>query len=338
MNRKLKLFSIIIVLIVFTVGCGNVGDKNNKTDEETEGKLKVYASIYPMYDFADKIGGDKIDLNLVIPNGQEPHDWEPSQDDIKKLENADVFIYNGAGLESWTDDVLSSVNNKDLAVVEASDRIELIEGQHHHHEEHEEVEEHNHHHEEHEEAKEHNHHHEEEHEHGLDPHVWISPKNAIIELENIAKAFSEKDPGNAQYYNANLEKYKAEFEQLDKLYAEELAKVPNRTIVVSHEAYGYLCHEYGLEQVGIEGVNAESEPDAKTMAQIIEFVREKGINTIFTEELIEPKVADTIAAETGAKTVVLSPLEALSEEEIEAKADYVSIMKSNLEKLVEALK
>ncbi|EFI42674.1 metal ABC transporter substrate-binding protein [Peptoniphilus sp. oral taxon 386] len=324
MNRKLKLFSIIIALIVFTVGCGNVGDKNNKTDEETEGKLKVYASIYPMYDFAGKIGGDKIDLNLVIPNGQEPHDWEPSQDDIKKLENADVFIYNGAGLESWTDDVLSSINNKDLAVVEASDRIELIEGHHHHHEEHEE-------------AKEHNHHHE-EHEHGLDPHVWISPKNAIIELENIAKAFSEKDPENAQYYNANLEKYKAEFEQLDKLYAEELAKVPNRTIVVSHEAYGYLCHEYGLEQVGIEGVNAESEPDAKTMAQIIEFVREKGINTIFTEELIEPKVADTIAAETGAKTVVLSPLEALSEEEIEAKADYVSIMKSNLEKLVEALK
>lgn len=354
--KKIMIFTSMAMLLV---ACGK-GDTKREQSADTKGedtkKLTVYASVYPVYDFAQKIGGDKIHLELMVPNGQEPHDWEPGQDDIKNLEKADMFIYNGAGLESWTDKVLSSLTNKKLVAVEASKGIELLHGHHDHEEAQDE------HHEdkaadsksengkkdegkksENGKSAEHDHEaaqtHEHEHDHGeFDPHVWLSPKNAKIELKNIKDALVAADGANKDFYEANYEKYSKEFDDLDKKFQSELAKVPNKTIVVSHEAFGYLCKEYGLNQVGIEGVNAESEPDAKTMANIVELVKNKKINTIFTEELIDPKVADTIAKETGAKTKVLSPLEGLSEEQQKDHKEYVSIMEQNLQNLIEALK
>ena len=265
-----------------------------------------------------------------------------------------MFIYNGAGLESWTDKVIDSLSNKDLKVVEASEGVELIKSSHDHEDEdhdHEgaeenhnhEAEENNHNH----EAAENNHNHEaheEDHEHEghhhgpMDPHVWISPKNAKIEMENIKNALVELDKENADYYESNYQKYAKMLDELDAKYSEQLSPLPNKTIVVSHEAYGYLCKDYNLTQIGIKGVNAETEPDAKKMAEIINYVKENKITTIFTEELIDPKVSKIIADETGCLVKVLSPIEGLSEEQIKNNEDYFSIMEENLENLVGALK
>lgn len=301
-----------LVALSFTIiltGCA--GKKEAAGD-----KLNVMTSFYPVYDFTLKVGGDKVNVKNMVPAGTEPHEWEPGTRDIASLEESNVFIYSGAGMEHWTEDVLKSLSNKNLIVVEASSGITLKEG-------HEEEDGH----------KE-----EDDHDHGeFDPHVWLDPKNAKKEMENIKDGLVNADPENKDYYEANYKIYAEKFDQLDQSFQETLAPLPNKSIVVSHEAYGYLCSAYGLTQVGIEGLTPDSEPDPARMAEVIDYVRDNKVKTIFFEELVSPKVAEAIAKETGAKTAVLSPVEGLSDKELNAGEDYFSVMEKNLAALKEAL-
>lgn len=312
-NRLSALVCACTLSLSLLTGCGT-----QPTDTAAgDGRLRVLTSFYPMYDFACKIGGDCIDVTNMVPSGTEPHDWEPSTNDLKNLEKADVFIYNGADMEPWADDLLVSRSDT-LHVVEASENVELrtTDGEHEHAHEHEDA----------------------DHHHGdFDPHVWLDPENAKIEMEAIRDALCAADPENSTVFQSNYEKYAAELDALDAEFREKLAPLPNRTIVVAHEAFGYLCDAYGLTQVGIEGLSPDSEPDPGRMAEVIDFVREHSISTIFFEELVSPKVAEAIASETGAQAKMLSPLEGLSDEQAAAGADYFSVMHDNLAALMEAL-
>ena len=313
-NRLSALVCACTLSLSLLTGCGTQPADTAAGD----GRLRVLTSFYPMYDFACKIGGDCIDVTNMVPSGTEPHDWEPSTNDLKNLEKADVFIYNGADMEPWADDLLVSRSDK-LHVVEASENVELrtTDGEHEHAHEHEGA----------------------DHHHGdFDPHVWLDPENAKIEMEAIRDALCAADPENSTVFQSNYEKYAAELDALDAEFREKLAPLPNRTIVVAHEAFGYLCDAYGLTQVGIEGLSPDSEPDPGRMAEVIDFVREHSISTIFFEELVSPKVAEAIASETGAQAKMLSPLEGLSDEQAAAGADYFSVMHDNLAALMEALK
>lgn len=312
-NRLSALVCVCTLSLSLLTGCGTQPADTAAGD----GRLRVLTSFYPMYDFACKIGGDCIDVTNMVPSGTEPHDWEPSTNDLKNLEKADVFIYNGADMEPWADDLLVSRSDT-LHVVEASENVELrtTDGEHEHAHEHEDA----------------------DHHHGdFDPHVWLDPENAKIEMEAIRDALCAADPENSTVFQSNYEKYAAELDALDAEFREKLAPLPNRTIVVAHEAFGYLCDAYGLTQVGIEGLSPDSEPDPGRMAEVIDFVREHSISTIFFEELVSPKVAETIASETGAQAKMLSPLEGLSDEQTAAGADYFSVMHDNLAALMEAL-
>ena len=277
---------------------------------ESKKMLKVMASFYSMYDFAAKIGGDKAEVITMVPSGTEPHDWEPAAADIRNLEEADLFIYSGAGMEHWVDDVLASLDNKDLISVEASEGVALRDGHRHSHEDEGAVEP--------------------EEEGQYDPHVWLSPLNAEKEMENIKNAYIKADPDNRDYYEANYELYASRFADLNQKFKDTLSSLPNKDIVVSHEAFGYLCDAYGLNQVGIEGLSPDSEPSPARMAEIIDFVRANHVRVIFFEELVSPKVAETIARETGSSVQVLNPLEGLSDEELKSGADYFSVMEENL--------
>ena len=313
-NRLSALVCACTLSLSLLTGCGTQ-PADTATDD---GRLRVLTSFYPMYDFACKIGGDCIDVTNMVPSGTEPHDWEPSTNDLKNLEKADVFIYNGADMEPWADDLLVSRSDT-LHVVEASENVELrtTDGEHEHAHEHEGA----------------------DHHHGdFDPHVWLDPENAKIEMEAIRDALCAADPENSTVFQSNYEKYAAELDALDAEFREKLASLPSRTIVVAHEAFGYLCDAYGLTQVGIEGLSPDSEPDPGRMAEVIDFVREHSISTIFFEELVSPKVAEAIASETGAQAKMLSPLEGLSDEQAAAGADYFSVMHDNLAALMEALK
>ena len=313
-NRLSALVCACTLSLSLLTGCGTQPADTAGSD----GRLRVLTSFYPMYDFACKIGGDCIDVTNMVPSGTEPHDWEPSTNDLKNLEKADVFIYNGADMEPWADDLLVSRSDT-LRVVEASENVELrtTDGEHEHAHEHEGA----------------------DHHHGdFDPHVWLDPENAKIEMEAIRDALCAADPENSTVFQSNYEKYAAELDALDAEFREKLAPLPNRTIVVAHEAFGYLCDAYSLTQVGIEGLSPDSEPDPGRMAEVIDFVREHSISTIFFEELVSPKVAEAIASETGAQAKMLSPLEGLSDEQAAAGADYFSVMHDNLAALMEALK
>ena len=306
--------------------------KTGEQDSEA-GDLKVMASFYPMYDFAVKIGGDKAVVTNMVPSGTEPHDWEPATTDIKNLEEADLFIYSGAGMEHWVDGVLAGLGNKKLVSAEASEGISLLPD---HDEEEEQAEEGNA-----EAGNTEEHAEEEEHGHGhgeFDPHVWLSPMKAKKEMENIRDAFIKADPDNQDYYETNYETYAAKFDELDQKYKDALSDLPNKDIVVSHEAFGYLCDAYGLNQVGIEGLSPDSEPDPARMAEIIDFVKANHVKVIFFEELVSPKVANAVAKEAGADVQVLNPLEGLSDEELQDGADYFTVMENNLKQLEAALK
>ena len=253
-----------------------------------------------------------------MPAGTEPHDWEPAASDIKKLEEADIFIYNGAGMEHWAADVLTSLDNKNLIAVEASTGIDLLEGSEHEEEENGEKDEH-------------------AEEITYDPHVWLAPENAKKEMENIKDALVSADPDHQEYYEKNYQTYAKKLDDLDAEYQEKLSDVKTRDVIAAHQAFGYLCQAYGLNQSGIEGLSADSEPDAARMKEIVDFAKKHQVKTIFFEELVSPKISETIAKEIGAQTKMLNPLEGLSDEELKAGADYFSVMESNLETLVEAL-
>lgn len=309
MNKATKVILLAAAAsAVLLSGCGQKKEANDS------GKLNVMASFYPMYDFAVKIGGDRVNVKNMVPAGTEPHDWEPATKDITGLEKADVFVYSGAGIEHWVEDVLKSLKNSNLTVTEASSGISLLKE------------------EEHEDAQS------EDHEHGeFDPHVWLSPLNAKKEMENIKDAFVKADPANEAYYQANYDIYASKFDELDKKYKDTLSPLPNKSVVVAHEAFGYLCNAYGLTQMGIEGLTPDSEPDPARMAEVIDFVKDNKVKTIFFEDLVSPKVAETIAKETGAKTEVLNPLEGLTDEQLKNGDDYFSVMEKNLTVLKEAL-
>lgn len=311
-----KLWGILLAgcLAAFLLaGCAQAQGpfaSNADGNQSQGGKLSVYASFYPMYDFASKIGGDKVDVANMVPAGTEPHDWEPTAADIAGLEQADVFVYNGAGMEHWAEDVLASLQNKELVAMEASKGVSLREG--HHEDEEGEGETH-------------------------DPHVWLDPMNAKKEMANIKDAFVQADPDNRDYYEANYAKYAADLDALDKEFRDTLSGLEKKDVIVSHEAFGYLCAAYGLNQVGIEGLSPDSEPDPARMAEITEFAKDHDVKVIFFEELVSSKVSETIADAIGAETAVLNPIEGLSDEQQAAGDDYFTVMRQNLQALKTAL-
>ena len=340
-RASLALCACLLFTAVF-VGCGT-----EASDEPVDpNRLQVMASFYTMYDFAQKIGGEHVQVTCMVPSGTEPHDWEPSTKDITRMEQADVFIYNGAGMEHWVSDVLAGLSNKKLISVEASQGVSLLRSA---------EEEDGHDHADEEDAAVSNAAaHEDDaadptvvaapdghdgHEHGeYDPHVWLDPMNVKQEMQNICEAFSEADPEHRADYQANYEKWAKQLDELDKTYQTTLENLSERNIVVAHEAYGYLCRRYNLTQVSIEGMSPDSEPDPGRMADIIDFVRTNNVRAIFFEELSGSRTAETVAAETGVKLLTLSPLEGLSDRQEETGGDYFSVMEENLQQLTEALR
>lgn len=320
--KKRSVILLVLILALLLPGCsGSLFSKNS-------GKLKVLASFYPMYDFACKIGGDYAEVKMLIPSGFEPHSWEPSTRDMLSFEEADVFIYSGAGMEQWVDKILASIQNKKLLSVEASSGITLMEaglrsiesattG----------------------DTAQDGHDSEEEHEeHGqYDPHVWLDPQNAKLQMKAICDAFCLKDPDHAEYYQSNYSRYAGELDVLDAEFEAALSSFTDRNIVVAHEAFGYLCQAYDLYQIPIKGISADAEPDAARMREIVDFADLYDVKVIFFEELASPEVAEAIASETGCETRALSPLGGLTQEQIDSGGEYFSVMRSNLEALKYAL-
>lgn len=353
-----KILLLIAVLTFSLIGCENSTEiaetqetetvetsVENNDDENDSEALTIYTSNYPLYDFTSKIVGDKANVINITENSGF-HGWEPTARDIANLQSADLFIYNGEGLENWADSLIEN-GTITSEILEASNGIELLESTHSHDHDHEDevADDHDHNHEHEDEVADdhdHDHDHEEDaahnHEHGeYDPHIWLSLRNAVKISENIKNKLSELDPENASIYEENYNNFKSELESLDEEYTQKFENKKNDTIIVSHEAYGYLAHDYNFNQVGIESINAEGEPSVQQIDEIIKTARDLGTNVIFYEHTISPKVSEMIASEIDAELIQLNPLEALSQEEESNNDDYLSVMRKNLEGLEKAL-
>ncbi len=358
-------------LMLVIAGCGgggqpagnaansaNAAEKTAGNNEAVNAKqpLRIQTSFYPIYEFTKQVAGDLATVELLVPGGVEPHDWEPSPQDIRKLTESDLLIVNGAGMESWLEQVEASASGGKPEIIETSEGITLMEGgeeeEHGHDEEHAAEEEHadgdehdaDHaadHDADHEaEAGEaaHDSDHDHGHDHGgLDPHVWLSPALAVQEVRNIEAALAKADPENAANYKQNADAYVAQLEQLDQDFANAFANAKRKDFITQHAAFGYLAQEYGLTQVPIAGLSPDQEPSAAQMTEIVKFAKEHQVKTIFFETLVSSKVAETIAREIGAKTAVLNPIEGLTAEDEAAGRDYLSLMRQNLEALKAAL-
>ncbi|WP_378954897.1 metal ABC transporter substrate-binding protein [Pelosinus sp. sgz500959] len=321
MKKEWKiLVSVSIALLAVVLFAGCAGNKVKNTESTSGSKIKVVATVYPVYEFVKQVGGDKVDVVMLIPPGAEPHDWEPTAKDITRLKDAKIFAYHGSGFEPveklLTKDVLGTT-----VPVQVSKGVAKL-ADHHDEDKH----------------KKDDHHKEDKHDHEGDSHMWLDPLAAQQEVNNILTALIAADEKNAAYYKENAEKFNKQLSELDQEYKQTLSTIARKDIITSHEAFGYLAARYGLNQVGIMGLSPDAEPTPDKMAEITKFCREHNVKYIFFETLASPKLAQTIAKETGAELLVLNPVENLTEEEMKQGKNYIMIMRENLTNLVKALK
>lgn len=339
--KKLRITGLILAFILAFTGCMGAGtsDKNGSTGQKDDKKLKIVASFYPAYDLVKQIAGDKAEVTNLTQTGS-AHGYEPSIEDMKKIVDSDLLVVNGAGFESWLDKVKQA--NPNLTILDLSTGIELIKNEEadHDHEKAEDKHDNDHDHEGAEDKHDHDHDNEGEghhHHHGPnDPHIWLSLKNAAKMLENIKNQLIKLDPQSKDYFESNYKAYAKKLADLDKKYTEALAPYKGRYFVVPHEAYGYLARDYHLNQLALEGVNSDSEPNLTRMAEITKIMKDKQIKTIFYEYAKSDKLAQAIASEIGGNVKALSTLEVISDDLAQRGNDYASLMEMNLKNLVES--
>lgn len=320
MQKGLLLIGTVILSVLLTA-CGG----QEKKEASSNDKIQVMTTFYPMYEFTKQVVGNKGEVELLIPAGTEPHDFEPSAKDLAKISDADVFVYNSPELETWTDNLTDTIDTKKTEIIQASKNITLMDGAEHDHEEA---------HDDHD-AKEHE---EDGHDHDLDPHVWLDPVLAIKEVETIRDQLSKKYPEDQATFEKNAASYIDELKTLDEDYQAGFKAAKNKTFVTQHAAFGYLAKQYGLTQEAIAGISPDQEPSPSRLSELKHYVDDHQVKVIYFEENASSKVAETLSKETGVKLKVLNPLESLTEKQIKNGEDYVSVMRENLDALKESIK
>ncbi len=300
MNIQIKLAIIAIAVIIPLSSFAVYGTDSNQQFTKTDSsKLQVISSFYTLHEFSQNVGQEKVDVTLLVPVGVEPHDWGPTIKDVQRMQKSDLIIINGIGFENWVDN-LKEIDYQGV-IVDTSNGIldknlskEQIPS-------------------------------------SGDPHIWLNPIYAKIQVQNIANAFSNLDPKNQQYYQSNAVKYIEELEFLDLKIRNELSNCKH-DFVAFHDAFSYFAYEYNLNQhTIISSNNPHGEATAKTLENVISTAKKLNISVIFSEENVNPRTSQIIANEIDGKVLVLSPLEVSSD------GTYISKMIENLNNLEEAL-
>ncbi|HYO35493.1 MAG TPA: metal ABC transporter substrate-binding protein [Geodermatophilus sp.] len=297
-------------------GCGS-GDAQAGADDG----VAVAAAFYPLEWAAQRVGGDRVDVTSLTPPGAEPHDLELTPQDVASLTDADLVVYL-QGFQAAIDEAVAEAGDAAWDAGQAAD-LSLTTGEHSHEGETEEE------HAEHAGEEEHA----EEGGEVTDPHFWLDPTRLADVGDALAGRLAEVDPDGAATYEGNAAALRSDLEGLDAEMREGLSGCTVSTLVTSHDAFGYLADRYGLEVVGISGLSPSSEPSAASLAEIAGLVEERGVTTVYTETLVDPAVAETVAREAGVRTAVLDPLEGLTDES--AGSDYLEVMRADLATLQE---
>jgi len=307
LGKKIFMFflSFFLILILFGFQAQNL---------DAAKKIRIVTSVFPLLEFAEAVSGKRGEVSLLLPPGAEIHTWQPRPSDIIRLSSADLFIYIGADLEPWLHDLLKSVRNPNLRVLEASRGIPLID----------------------EEGIVHNAH---EHEHGAhDPHIWLDFKNDQRIVGKIAAVLSEMDPKGSSIFKKNASAYKEKLRRLDQKFKDELKDCVHRTIILGgHAAFGYLARSYDLRQISLYGLSPDSSPTPKKLIDVVELAKKHRIKVIFFEIYVSDELAKVLAEEVGARTLVLNPGANLTKKQLKSGKTFFDIMEANLENLKDGL-
>src|ERR1041384_7726427 len=306
----LLLTSILLVSSSDVAFSANTITTNSPTSSgtipNTSGhKIEVVASFYPVYEFVKKVGGDKVDASVLIPIGAEPHDFDPTIQQIQGVESAAMLVYSGAGMEStW----INKVNPK--FAVDTSKGIHLLTSN---------------------DPQIHA---------STDPHIWLDPILALQQVENIRDGLSKVDPNNAAYYDRNAQNFIGQLKSLDASIRGNLtsSNCAKRDFIAFHNAFSYFAKQYGLDQHSIEGLTPEGEVLPQRLVQVVQLAKNLGINIIYFEDLVDPRSSQAIADEIpNGKVMVLSPIEGINKQEQQKWVGYLEKMYQNLSALKEGL-
>jgi zinc transport system substrate-binding protein len=269
-SRAISIFIFLTAAAILS-GCISQDDTSAPAQPGNASyKITVAATIAPLGDFVKAVGGDKVSVTVVVPPGAEPHTFEPTPSLMVGLSRADLYIMNGAGLEYWIDRLLET--NKNMTVLDSSKGIPLLA----------------------------------ESEEEIDPHIWLSLRNAAIQVQNICRGLTEIDPQNKDYYAKNRDDYLQKLRALDEKLKGTFAGKENKIFIVHHPAWTYFARDYGLNQVPL--MENEKEPGPKYLGEVIEIARKNNITTLFVEPQYNPKAAEAIAQEMNARIVTIDPL------------------------------
>lgn len=331
---RITVVLVLLVALLAANGCGgpDEGGGREAAEATSRGKLRLVATIYPLAEFARQVGGDRVAVVQLIPQGREPHHWEPSPADMLQLYRSQVFFYNGAGMEPWVEKVLPALRARGIKIVKATEDLDLLtfaeeerlgvtvlpgregEGK---------------------ATADAGHRHRQE---DVDPHVWLDPVLAKRIVAHLARELIAADPAGSSDYMRNAQAAQKELDRIHQEYLKAVQHFSSRDLVVSHAAFGYLARRYGLRQIPLLGLTPEQEPDAATLAWVVDYCREQGIKCVFFEAAVSPRVAETVAREAGAQTFMLNPIGGITEQEIKKGLDYFGLMRQNLESLQKALR
>jgi len=300
--------AILAIAVIIPISSAYVWNSDQSFVSASSGtaELSAIVSFYPLYEFTKQVGQDKVNVSLLIPPGIEPHDWEPTVNELQKMHEADLIVINGIGFESWADDI--DTVNSDVIIVDTSKGILIIDG--------DMIEANS-----------------DLHDHFVgDPHIWLNPVMAKTQVQNIVDALISIDPDNEKFYIQNAKSYQDKLDTLDAKIKDELSPC-NKDFIAFHNAFSYFAVEYGLNQHSIVNSNEPNiGPTLKTLETVINLAKTFDIDVVFTEESIDTRTSQVIANEIGARVLVLSPIETISDD-----SDYFLKMENNLSNLKEAL-
>ena len=301
--------NIYLVVALFVVGLAGLFMAMSSLRSDAHDDVAIAASFYPIAFLTEQIASDAVPVFSVTPSDTEPHDYELTPDATLRLQSAPLFIHTGTDLEPWANDVVTARAMQklpSLALLNAKNARKLDEG-------------------------------DSEHGEAFDPHFWLSPLRTIAATEQIALILTRLYPAQEVIFTTNAQALMETLREIDNAYRTELTTCASRILVTDHDAFGYLADDYNLDVHAIRGISPDEEPSSATLATLIELVRTQSIKTIFTEELVSPDIAETIARETDVTVELLSTIEGLTEEDITAGNDYLSKLRGNLKTLKKSL-
>ncbi|GFO53675.1 periplasmic divalent manganese/zinc-binding lipoprotein [Geomonas sp. Red276] len=305
---------LLVGILMLTFGCSS---KETPTAKSGPHKPIVVATLFPVYDFAREVAGDKAEVKLLLPPGVEPHSFEPKPDDVVRIAKADVVIYTNRFMEPWAVKLLGSQGGN-TEVVDASQGVPLMKTSHAESEKEGGVHAHDH--------------------GGFDPHVWLDFANAQVMVKNIADGLAKKDPANADYYRSRALKYQGELQKLDGEYKAGLADCRTRVLLHGgHYAFGYLAKRYGLDYHSAQAVDPDAEATPRKLADLVNQMRANHLKYVFCEELLSPATAEMIAKETGAQVLMLNAAHNVSKEDFTKGTTFLALMRENLANLRKGL-